>query len=297
MKQEHLIARHPLGATVAAHLVSEYALRQVKLPHHPMPLLVAIQFWRGDRDRALRLARFLADIEPAFREDTMIALAARFDVPLDAEIYEAMMDVGRKFPVTFIRSLREAEGHPDGCHGLWAGTAEACFRRWLKGWRCANVFFAEADGVPARYDWIDAIKAAHAENLERGKRVTGARMDGTKYYDSHVNGSLLMHISALSSHPEWLECPSGEAWDCFHGTTFLQELGPVRSVLNLYGAHDVSLSVYKTIGANWAWIASVKDESAWECAQTLTGAPWKRLADSIKPSRIPRFLRRRLLRT
>jgi hypothetical protein len=279
-KHAHLIDSHPLGSTIAAHLVAEWYLRQSTQAHHPMPLVVAIQFWDGDKGHALKLARFLADIEPVFRGDTIIALAARYDCELDAEIQDAYDHVSRKFPVTFLRSNRQATGHPDGCFGLWAGTAELMYSRWLSGWPVSNVFFVEAEGVPARYDWIDCLKRAHTANLLTGKRITGARMDGA-LYEPHVNGSTLMHMSAWGDHPSWRSCPKGQAWDCFHGQSMLGELGAVPSILNLYGAQDMSLAVYKTIGSNYAWIASVKDGSAWDCAQSLMGEGWKKMAKSV----------------
>ena len=279
-EHRHLLESHPLGATVAAHLVAEWQLRRARMSHHPMQFLVAIQFWDGDKAHALRLARFLADIEPTFRDDTIIALAARFDVAMDAEIQATYDHVSRKFPVTFMRSNRQATGHPDGCFGLWAGTAELAYSRWLGGWPVANVLFVESEGVPARFDWIDSLKRAHAANLLTGKRITGARMEGA-FYDPHVNGSLLMHLSAWGDHPGWRSCPKDIAWDCFHGQSMLGELGPVPSILNLYGAQELSLSVYKTIGSNYAWIASVKDGSAWDCAQSLIGEGWAKLVKSV----------------
>ena len=277
---KHLIETHPLGPTVASHLVAEWQLRQARLAHHPMPLMVAIQFWKGDKYHALRLARFLADIEPEFRLDTIIALAARYDVEIDKEIQKTYDYVSHKFPVTLMRSNRQATGHPDGCFGVWAGTAENSYSRLLSGWPVANVMFVEPDGVPARFDWADAAKRAHAANLLCGKRITGARMDGA-FYEPHVNGTMLMHLSAWGDHPSWRSCVKDLAWDCYHGQSMLGELGPVPTILNLYGAQDLSLSVYKTIGANYSWIASVKDESAWECAQSLVGKKWDELSRSV----------------
>lgn len=287
---KHLIEHHPLGATVAANIVAEFALRQACVQHHPLRLAVAIQFWDGDKAKALTLSHLLTDLEAHFRDDVMLVFAARFDVPMDAEIWKAMLYAGRRFHVAFMQSKREQVGHPDGCHGLWAGTLENVHRSWLKGWPCENVFFVEADGVPTRFDWIDSIKTAHAANLLAGRRITGARMEGSRWsYSTHVNGSMIVHASALASHPEWLSCPSGEAWDCFHAQSMLAELGEVRPILNLYGAHDVSLSVFKTIGHHYAWLASVKDGSAWKCALSLVGNKWARLAKTCGKS----FPRRR----
>jgi hypothetical protein len=58
-------------------------------------------------------------------------------------------------------------------------------------------------------------------------------------------------------------------WDCFHASALLRELGTSSPVINLYGAEDISPSVFATLGRYHAWLANVKDESAWWCARML----------------------------
>jgi hypothetical protein len=45
--------------------------------------LICLQYWDGDRDKAMRLARFLADLEPSKREDVDFAFFARADSSFD----------------------------------------------------------------------------------------------------------------------------------------------------------------------------------------------------------------------
>jgi hypothetical protein len=251
---EHLVAR--LGPTVAGHLLVEEAQRAARPAHHPMPLAIAIQFWRGDQARALRLARFLADLEPARRDDVFLVFARRFDVKMNRELEAAAFHCGLKFPVCHVVSQRKETGHPDGCFGLWAGTADAVYRNYLDRWPCSSVFFAEAEGVPLRWDWIDFLKRAHAENLALNRRVTGPRI-------------MAMHLSCWGDHPSLHQCRRGQAWDVFHGQVLLGEAGPRLAVANLYGTHGLTMSVFKTLGRDRAWLASVKDGSAWRCAQSL----------------------------
>jgi hypothetical protein len=264
---EHLVNR--LGQTVAGHLLVEEAQRAACPAHHPMPLAIAIQFWKGDQSRAVRLARFLADLEPHRRSDVLLVFARRFDVPMSRELVAAEMYCGRKFTVSHAQSKRKETGHPDGCFGLWAGTADEMYVHYLAGWPCHSVFFVEAEGVPMRWDWIDEIKRCHAENLAAGKRVTGARMEAGLNYSAHINGSMVMHLSCWADHTSLHECRRGQAWDVFHSQVLLQEAGHRRGVLNLYGAHKVTMSVFKTLGRDHAWLASMKDGSAWKCAQSL----------------------------
>jgi hypothetical protein len=265
-----MIENHPLGATVAGHLMVEQAERAIRAPHPSTQLGIAIQFWSGDQAEALQLARFLADLEPIRRDDVVLIFARRFDVEMTDDLYAAELACGLKFPVTHVQSRRRLTGHPDGCYGLWSGTAQACYDAYTAGFPIENVFFAEAEGVPMRWDWIDYLKRAHQKNLEQGKRVTGAWEGTGRYHEEHVNGSFCMHMSCWADHASLHRCAPGKAWDCFHGRVLLSELGPWQAIENLYGAHDVvSLSVFKTMARNRAWLSSVKDGSAWKCAQTL----------------------------
>lgn len=258
-----------IGSTVAACMLVEHTERSIRAPHPPLPLVIALQFWSGDQSEALQLSRFLADLEPIYRDDVLLAFCRRFDVEMTAELWEVGLYCGEKFPVTHIRSERVATGHPDGCFGLWAGTAEILYRNYCTGWPYSSAFFIEADGVPMRWDWIDYLKRAHQNNLRQGKLVTGAWEGPGPCYGPHVNGSLCMEVTCVANYPSLQSCRKGIAWDYFHAEVFLKELGPWQAIENLYGAHDVTLSVFKTLARNRAWLASVKDGSAWRCAQTL----------------------------
>ena len=264
----HMIENSPLGATAEAHLAIEDAVRAIKSPHHPLPLAIALQFYPGDQAEALRLARFLADLEPEYRDDVLLIFAMRFDVEITRELQKAAAYCAQKFQVTYLRSARRETGHPDGCFGLFAGIADLCYRNYCHLWPWANVFFAEADGVPLRWDWIDVLKRAHAANLAQGKRVTGALMPSC---GGHVNGTHMHHCSFWGDHPSLQVCRAGCAWDVFHAATMKAEVGPAPGIANLYGAQSITPSVFRTLAneLGHAWLANIKDESAWKCAQEL----------------------------
>ena len=99
------------------------------LPLPPAGLVVALQYWHGDRAAAMRLARLIAAIEPAPRRDVTIAFARRFDLPdLTADEHEAAEAVRARFPLITFRSRREGTGHPDGANALAAGTMQIADR-------------------------------------------------------------------------------------------------------------------------------------------------------------------------
>ncbi len=230
----------------------------------PDAIVIALQFWQGDSDRAMRLARLIAAIEPRRRDDVVFAFCRRFDVPLTADIYQTSLKVGLRFPILHIQSKREATGHPDGAFGLWAGTMDALSEAWAAGHlRAHSVFTLEADGVPLRADWLDILIEAHARTLAAGKRITGPEMNALP----HVNGSLVAHLSLWQDRQSLHRCPPGQAWDLFHAEVLQAETRPSGWLRNVYGACDWSLASLRAMSKETAWLCSQKDDSALEWAE------------------------------
>lgn len=266
MKHKTQIEHHPLGPDLAAHLATQMALREARLPHHPMPLTVAIQFYSGDQRDALKLARFLADVEPEYRDDFALVLASRFDVDQGKDIRETLAYCSRKFPVSHIRSQRRVSGYPDGAFGIWSGICEQLWIRYATGMSPNHsVFFVEADGVPLCWNWIDEIKKAHQRTLDAGKRVTGARTTRSGF--TCIDGSMVMHLSLFADRPSLRACPSGVAWDIFHGQVLTSEAGIDNPISQLYGARRMSRSTFVNLGREFAWLPSAKDDSAMKLAR------------------------------
>ncbi len=56
-------------------------------------ILIALQFWKGDRDMAMKLARLMADLEPKHSDDADVLFISRFDTMQDVD---AVKYVSRK---------------------------------------------------------------------------------------------------------------------------------------------------------------------------------------------------------
>jgi hypothetical protein len=237
----------------------------------PDGLVIAVQYWAGDEPQAIRLARLLADIEPERRDDVTIALCRRFDCPKSPEAQAAYWHCAEKFKVMFVQSQRMGEGHPDGCNALWGGTFAALARSWARGrLRCESAFFVEPDGVPLHRDWIDRLRAEHASALRAGRRITGCL---TENPIPHVNGTLLAHLSLWYDAPSIrIPPPVGQAWDLFHRAPLLQHTQPTSLVRNIYGATGWTPTALKAMSREIAWLASAKDDTAFEYARTLVAA-------------------------
>jgi len=233
-------------------------------------MIIALQYWSGDESQALALARLLTDLERGPRRDAELVLARRADCALSSEAQETAERCAKIFHTRLLRSTRPETGHPDGCHGLWAGTADALYQLLLAGttpWTAGrSAFFIEADGAPVRRDWLDRLVEAHDRSISQGRRVTGAMMD---WPYPHVNGNLVMDLTLLRDCPSLLACPPGVAWDLHHGVTLLREARDGHAILNVCGSHHWTPEVLRCVGTQTAWLHGCKDDSVLEYAHSL----------------------------
>lgn len=233
-------------------------------------MIIALQYYAGDEELALSLARLIADIEPKRRDGDLLVLARRRDCPLSAEANRTEEHCSTKFPVMMLQSERQEVGHPDGCFGLWYGTLDKLHRMWIGGaiqWDLGrDVFTCEADGAPIRRDWISRLETMHRKSLATGKRITGAAMD---YPVPHVNGNMVLDLSIVADYPGLAECPSGVPWDCHHGTVLLRETRPCLAIRNDYDSRDLTAGYLKAVAYETAWVHGCKDESLMTYARKL----------------------------
>ncbi len=157
-------------------------------------ILLALQFWDGDKAQALQLARLLADLEPKHCDIADFLLVSRFDTAHDPA---TIKHVSRKFNTFSYVSKGRGTGWPAGCNDLLFGTLGWLFHKkqagQIPGYKA--IFTFEADGVPMRRDWISALRAAW-DDANKVKPVcqAGAWLEngpddkGT----GHINGNCLL---------------------------------------------------------------------------------------------------------
>ena len=92
------------------------------VPWRPPGLVVAIQMWAGDYDRALRLARLLADVETDYRSDMVVVLSRRHDLDASPAELETVMHCNQKF-VTYSLQASPARSsrYRRKAHPRWRG--------------------------------------------------------------------------------------------------------------------------------------------------------------------------------
>lgn len=132
-------------------------------------MIIALQYYAGDLERTMSLARLLADVEPAPRADVVLALVCQPGTPVTSLVEKTLVHCSRKFPVEHVVSPLGAEGHPEGCTFLWAGTMQHYYGKYRRGETSHESIMTldGVDGVPLHLGWVDMVLAEHAETLAR----------------------------------------------------------------------------------------------------------------------------------
>lgn len=180
---------------------------------NPSPrILLAIQYWAGDRTRAGELARLITDLEPVQHKRADVLLSARFDTTHDPEVVSY---VGRRFNTYTTTGTTKLTGHPAGSYGLWRDTVQAIRTRCAAGamprYTCCLVF--EADCAPLARGWIDELLdgwlAKHPKAL-----AIGHEWHASKCPWPHINGNMLISGAehALDTLLSWRGNPA-KPWD------------------------------------------------------------------------------------
>lgn len=182
-------------------------------------IVVALQFWEGDKARAMRLARFIADLEPGMSDKVEFAFVARFDATHD---HETIAYVSHKFKVWTLTGTRRTEGWPDGCNDLALDLFHQAARlsRPRNSWENIKaVYLIESDVMPVCKDWLARISDEWDVAQEHGKFILGS---WSPYHSpvGHVNGNMLVAPDLVFRLSDIISCPFRAGWDAHFGPKF-----------------------------------------------------------------------------
>lgn len=158
-------------------------------------LLIALQFYPGDQDQAMELARLVADIEPRHSERADFMFAGRFDVKHDRD---TIMYASRAFNTIPFVSRRQGIGWPHGCNELWFDTIEFCRENIeAKKWpQYKAILTFEADCVPMQKDWIERLHRAW-DSRQSSEICAGALLQAP---GEHMNGNMMVSAEVPDLH-------------------------------------------------------------------------------------------------
>jgi hypothetical protein len=238
--------------------------------HHPEDkLLLVLQYWKGDRDQAMALARFIADLQPFKCANADFLFVARFDCPHDMD---AINYVSKKFNVSHYVSKRRGTGWPNGCNDLWFGAME-----WVQSMMAERripaykaIFTFEADGVPLSPNWINQFSADwDAEAKKHETFVFGAQLEAP---GPHINGNAM-----VSGHPAFLHwvvrkvggAPPNAGWDYVLYRDF-KKWGAWNypKLRSYWGSKTFTRAGFANeLSAGTVWLHGIKDNSLLEMAR------------------------------
>jgi hypothetical protein len=226
-------------------------------------ILLALQFWEGDKGQAMELAKFIADLEPVHNNLADVLFVCRFDSGHDLA---TVQHVSRKFNTYTWKSRRRGVGWPDGCNELWFSTME-----WVHGMIQAkrvpnykSVFTFEADCAPMTPDWVARMSAI----WDRVNQPNPVVMAGALIPDNgpHINGNAMM--SCDPHFTTWLTkrlggVHPGCGWDFILAKEFQQRgWADVPEMKSFYNTRNYTPAQYiEMVNRGLVWIHGVKDLS------------------------------------
>lgn len=229
-------------------------------------LVICLQYWAGDRDAAMRLARFIADLEPRYRDDVELRFVVRHDAEAPDDQTAAM--VAQKMRVSIRMVPVHVVGYPQSPNYM-AGDTIHDAANWAD---TAAVLLMESDCVPVSSGWIHALMADWGRATKAGKLVMGSwRPECTDL--GHINGNMVFHpqLTQLIDLPS---CPPKKAWDVFWARHFAPVWCRTGLIANRY--FEMYLDAEKLMTPECGTrppvlVHGVKDQSVWKYAKQITG--------------------------
>ena len=169
-------------------------------------LLINLQYYEGDKLQACKLARLIADIEPARRTDVSFLFSCRHDCDHDQR---TLKYVSTKFDVYTFKNKRIAIGWPYACNELWFGSmTHIANYAGIIGTYDA-ILCLEADDIPLTADWLDTL--IKVWNSHRAV-IMGHLVPAP---GPHINGNCLVSGSAdtLAKIRRVGSCSPSAGWD------------------------------------------------------------------------------------
>lgn len=180
---------------------------QANILSGPIPIMICLAYWDGDKDLAVKVANLMADLQPHHVGNACrVLLVCRQDSKMYPEIYNPLL---KKFNVSYHISGSPLRGWPSGPNGMFGNTMLHLCNSAVAT-EC--VFWMETDCVPMRTNWFwDLVQLWR--NRAPGANIIGCRCDchgdGT---GDHINGCAIYDPQIARIMPSIVSCDN-IAWD------------------------------------------------------------------------------------
>lgn len=232
-------------------------------------ILLALQYWDGDRDQALRLLDlFSKTIEPENKYADLL-LFCRNDSTLPTE--ETIEKLKRPFSkVWCMKSKNVMHGWPNGCNQLWADLITEAYIRYSQSstqgdpeWSCYKAIFTiESDCCPIKPSWLQEL----SEEWDKlNACVVGTWLQNNDEHGEigHINGNAMFCMDILKKQPFVNATPYDKAWDTYHAKSF-KEAGwaSTPKIVSIHKTPTLSPEEYNKLKkTECVFLHGVKDDS------------------------------------
>lgn len=228
-------------------------------------ILLAIQFWNGDKQQAMRLCRFITDLEPTMCDHADFLFVSRFDTPQDADTVDY---VSSKFRVFTHKSRRRGVGWPIGCNELWAGTTSHIYQsiggKKMPAYKAVLTF--ESDCVPMQHGWIQRLSSQWDEEKRANNGALAAMGAWLRWPGPHLNGNMM--ISGDPHHLSWLSDAVSSVggrggWDyIIYPQLERRGIAQVSTIRSYWGSKTMTREWFeREVQSDAVFIHGVKDDS------------------------------------
>lgn len=217
--------------------------------------LIALQMWEGDRIQAMRLARFLADLQAEHSEHADFLLVHRFDCKSPDDV---VPQLSRRFNTFVYKTPFCDTGWPLGCNAMADFTAEWALAmieaKKVPAYKA--IFLCESDGAPVSRDWVKKMSEAwDLANKEKPIFQAGPYLPPPL---EHINGNCLINADPKAlkwfCQGRWKTKAGG--WDWIGWSAFKEKgVANISGMKSLYATLSFSQEEWqKLVDQDLIWV-------------------------------------------
>lgn len=233
-------------------------------------LIPCLQLSPFDADQAIGEAELIAEFSTIQGIEFWICHRRDVDPVTVAKLVAILKP---RFNVFAFPGRNFAEGHPDGCNALWTSAMIESSHRLREGWANHEAILTfEADCVPLRPDWIEALTAEW--RAKRPAQIVGHMqtnlINGQPTRD-HINGNAIFKATLLQDHKTLLATSLGGGnWDYSNRELFVKIGADTSLITQLYGQKTITEEEFIRVqkhNTRPALLHGIKDLSAQKWAR------------------------------
>ncbi len=233
-------------------------------------LILALQYHQQDRAEALRLAKFIAEIEPQRRHDIEFVFVRRWDAaPVDDA---TLAHVAEKFRVSQCETVTRWTGWPAGPNAMAVDFLTRA--SWLNQpggeWEnVSGILLLEPDCVPLSANWLDQIiRSWDFACIDQAWCMGSWRNSGGEF--GHINGCAVYRTDFAKLVGLHRLGENDIAWDCWHSQFSHKHWARSGLFLNRFQERNATEEILRTpeIGGVPPVLAhGYKDDSCYNIAR------------------------------